>query len=340
MKQNNRKRAREKTAQFEKVEFICGARILSLYQNRRMNMKVLIIGENHTDLVNSKASKTALEVDQYLRLLFHSQPSTQFDLFVETHWRTSWDTDVWSYPDSSLGKVDRTFENCLSFTKANCEFKNLRAHYVDVRSGKVADYNNEIVSPFYDNPPVVTSNENFWYTDKLVKALTRWRQFLKLGVIEELYSTKFDFSFEDDVYKLSKTLKKLSPKLRKIILTSARQQWKAWPVPKPAKILETIDFLLSDVRPAEEKSNMFNVTGGRFEAINSILGKAAEALFYRLVVIMDVYTLGRLFSPTLNVRFGILHTGSLHSEHYERILKSLKFTPLYVRKSDAPYIKL
>ena len=103
---------------------------------------ITLFGEYHT-LENYEAYGSKIEnldfngvipFHSYVKMLLLSHPNKIYDLYTERPFiNDKWYKEKLCYLNFSMSLIDQQFENCFQLNKSRCEYKNLRAHYTDIR---------------------------------------------------------------------------------------------------------------------------------------------------------------------------------------------------------------
>lgn len=100
------------------------------------NINIHIFGETHLPIYHMEIPDNAILFSDFFQSLVVNNKDRFYDLFLEKKMRIK---DTHSETNISLGGsamfdlLNINFKSCLEFSKSKCKYKNLRAHYVDLR---------------------------------------------------------------------------------------------------------------------------------------------------------------------------------------------------------------
>lgn len=103
---------------------------------------ITLFGEFHTledyEAYGSKIENLdfngVIPFHSYVKMLLLSHPNKIYDLYTERPFiNDKWYKEKMCYLNFSISLIDQQFENCFQLDKSRCEYKNLRAHYTDIR---------------------------------------------------------------------------------------------------------------------------------------------------------------------------------------------------------------
>jgi hypothetical protein len=227
--------------------------------------------------------------------------------------------------DTSQGELmslQNTIQRCLQPGKKFCPFKNLRAHYADVRS-------------FWGGPPFYLGKvDSFKFID--TKTFTRSTSTSELaGILEKQYNEISPLLFEPDIighiqrtgprfrrrngtldkqyfeeyvcYKIHKQIHKLPERLRSVFLRFWGGRWGNLPAAK-----SVVGWLPSRERKFSVKKIV--------DFIHQEINPNVAVLFRRFSCTMDMYLSARLLSTPGRLR--IVYTGEAHASAYRELFQA------------------
>jgi hypothetical protein len=138
----------------KKIRYISGP--ISLYElyDEKNGKHMYLFGDYHLEAEECRNDKTdSMQIANFLKNLFISNPNKHFDLFVEEVFidKEYGKRDFMPDTKSHLGKVVSEFNTCFEVDKSACKYKNVRFHYVDIRSIDELNFIN-ILAKCIDNP--------------------------------------------------------------------------------------------------------------------------------------------------------------------------------------------
>lgn len=165
-----------------KVDYIYNLHKLTRMVSKSRGMNIYLFGEYHITATNrcvnfGDINSVKLNIDQFLvnQIKYVSMFGKIIDLYIEMPYINK-ENQTKQQGNTYMQYFDDKIHNCLTVDKKDCKYKNLRAHYVDVRLGFVNHYSfNELLKI-----KQTLYNAKYWFTslEKLEDVMT---------VMSELY---------------------------------------------------------------------------------------------------------------------------------------------------------
>ena len=217
------------------VQYILGPHSYSEYKYNGKN--ICIFGEYHTSLTKFKPADTryltkanTLTMAGFLASLFTENKDIFYDFFLEIDYVNSTATmrrRVWEViRNANMFMLERAFYSCL-LPKAQCPYKNIRAHYIDTRKKISPAYNNIIFNLDVELPPEVEKFDPYilFYQPIVLKELKKSYFGLKIFEFITKKFSELSITLQDnirvlrmrqqgllmDIYTLSRIFKKFAP---------------------------------------------------------------------------------------------------------------------------------
>lgn len=319
---------------------IFGTAQIKIYKSDLYNKRIILLSDIHelADITRCPNSKSIVNVIDDT-LMQSSKPF--IDLYMEIDYKKIGDIRD-GYGEGYFDVIEKAYESCFSYFK-RCPHKNLRAHYVDVRSENVIFI--KLLSLFY----IASQSETYIkrYRDGLVDYLKYYRRNMeKIKRILQNKSTIIEYidSFKDKV-KITKQLRKIKDHNIKIALETYYNQWLNGITNRDSKINYNIMIY-------EYMDKYVNLIESNYKTNPKLLTDVSQKIYdiyYAFAisqsVLMDIYTLGRIFSefdPVKSKRLKhpttqhniIIIAGGYHIYQYEDFLNHLHFDNVYEAIAD------
>lgn len=117
-----------------KISTIIGPKMYREYSYNGIN--VSIFGEKHPLYsISPCIKKNAISITNFIKTIVASNPDKQYDVYTETGYinKENQNQEKIHMVNFALSMIQDEFSKCLSYTKAGCEYENLRMHYIDLR---------------------------------------------------------------------------------------------------------------------------------------------------------------------------------------------------------------
>lgn len=314
--------------------------------SEKYNMKVYLLSDNH--MLNYACNGTAVSIVDVIIEQIDCAPCF-VDLYIEipyteTQHKTS-RIGIHNYMDS----VYQTLGDCLQINKTNCVYPNLRAHYVDTRSKK--EYISlrkliDVLARFY---PLYYCEETYYYIYTYINEIETLLDDKQLRNILKSKDTLDDFILKQfKPTKMKKQLDNIPDKhvyqaINMYIKTAMVNRFKNHPnkylfdykviIRELIKVKDLLVKVMSSKPKHIAKTNsvLKNVIDQETRnTINSIMMPLYNTLMVYTSIIMDIYTIARMFRsyrPVKNQYSGvaknlIVYAGGSHTINYELFLRT------------------
>jgi hypothetical protein len=289
------------------------------YVSDKYNMKVLFLGDSHTSQFTCPGGTSAPDMIEQQVVKAEPKP---VDVFLEIPY-------IFRHHGSSMavggfmGDLYLNMRQCFEWAKNYCDHPNLRAHYVDTRreelSQKYFEFERWIVHIFFKH------NYN---------AATEWERYKNDKELMGILKTKASLvKFMKGLLNYPKLKKQLDniedPKIKRVI----KKHITHWTTSCARS--RNIDF--SIMRWPQIVKKLDQLRDGYSEQVLNDNHYIVHNLYYSLAsysgIVMDVYTIGRMFRTYRDVpgKFSgraentIVYAGSQHTHRYQRVLSDLGF---------------
>jgi hypothetical protein len=277
---------------------IQGPVYLREYISKKYNKHIYLFGDIHQ--FNSTCPDK-VGIDEFISSIIKSTDE-KIDLFLELSFVSSSHPSRIERPiDNYIRKIYNKFHNCFNVSKSECEFKNVRFHYTDVR---------HLIYEFMIHRHVNYLLKNIKGRDDIVVIMDRLRELMQYIPI--------DFNQISKYTKIKRQFGKIDEDLagsilaffQKIILKNNIKMKKK--LKKINRVLFSLTIDLLNDEPDYIISQHTKVISNFMEFLTSYFS-----------FIMDLYLVGRMFNE--NYRNIIVYTGVYHTFRYDKLLRYLKF---------------
>lgn len=303
---------------------IYGIRNWHYYYSDKYDMKVYILDDSHTLARECPVKSSSISITDVIIEQVKKAPCF-VDLYLEIPYLN---VDKQTFRISDNNFIFRTaiaLKNCFAYDKINCEYPNLRAHYVDMRRSHVYRKLNEIFSVILytyhinsDNVGTLKKIVVEFLNSKEYKRILTNKKSLTAEILERMEYSKIPKQLSN--IQDQNVLNAIDIFVQKW-LTDARINSDHLTWEYIQDVFETILSILN--RPYVNPNNIHDLISPLFDTF---------AWYYGTV--MDIYTVSRLFrtyQPTKNrysdrARNVIILAGNAHGNRYGDFLKYLGFS--------------
>lgn len=277
-------------------ELIEGPLSVSEHRSTKYNKRIVVFGEQHVHKQGCGGKK----ISQFLQEVVSSHPNKQFDLFLEIPYLTQ-ETEFPKEATDDIERILLAFRNCFRYTKGNCEYPNLRAHYTDMRIANQLTDLSRLVER------IVQDSDNTKAWEEVVRIFKGTKDPLQY-IIDQA----------DIQGKLAKQLREADPEVVQSLLNYYRQRISDLP-----KFITEVEEYISVLKRGYVNHGTSRKLGKQLIIIYSI--------------VLDLYLLGRIFrkfqdadSPT-NI---LIYVGDAHAEAIRGFLTQLGFEKIHEVQSE------
>ncbi len=296
--------------EYIKVKYLYSLRNMDIYTSSKYGKKFVLFGDIHTKAFTCDRKKSLPTSDFIINQI---KTSTCFlDIFLEIPYLFGRTDSKLELEGTYMAELNESLSKCFEYTK-NCQYYNLRAHYIDLRSPKLSEDFFLLQRAIINSFNKISSPK--YITDKLLKSEN----------LQNIFSSKDNII--NFMYKLmnSKKIQKQidnieDEKVRKLLLKMEKER------------IENPDIDFNDIS---------------WDKIKEWLEEpfVPYTLYHTLIryvsVIVDIYTLARLFrnfrevpglysKPCDNV---MIYAGAYHTKTYMNFLELLEFSHVFSVKA-------
>ena len=325
----------------ENIENIIGPVSYNEFTYKGQN--IAIFGEIHNVLsgCDDLPMFDSLSFSSFLISLL-TQSSETYDVFVELHYKNPKRPDYLPYTNIMLSTILVDFGGCLRAEK-NCPYKNLRAHYVDYRDIYEMYSDKELFLNISKNPHLLPPNQligPIYYSLHFYLDLNQNERYQFYNNIMK----NIQLMFNTEIHLIKSILDDSTTKIAKQLRNS----------PLREEITEFAYKMLNDYTVEFHNlldENMIFLTTTRNFSKAHMASKKTYIFFEKLVlkfmdlslIIMDAYTLGRMFrtyQSSATAKNILVYAGESHAKVYVQFMHFIEADHIIQKNQDQfSYIK-